>query len=403
MKNIHLQTMESKEGIDALFRYATEGILVTNAQAEIVRINPSATKLFGYDGDELIGKKIEVLIPGRFSHAHVGHRDKFIAHPRARSMGAGMELYALKKNGEEFPVEISLSPYKNEDGSYVIAFIIDITQRKLAENQLKNYSADLEEQVKNRTLIFEEAIRELKKTKKELFKALEKERELNEMKSSFVSMASHEFRTPLTTMLSSLSLISTYHQRNDAENHSKHVRKIKSSINNLTDILNDFLSAGKLEEGRVENLPEEVDLKGLIREIVSEMKGMLSGEQQIIAHHSGTEKVLVDPRLLRNILLNLISNALKFSEATGIIRIETKVEDPHITVSVMDKGIGISKEDQQHLFERFFRGRNATHIQGTGLGLNIVARYAELMNGMIRLESELEKGTTVSVILPFTP
>ncbi len=401
MRNIHLQIMESKEGIDALFLFATEGILVANAQAEIIRANPSATKLFGYKDNELIGQKIEVLIPNRFSKTHVGHRDKFIENPHARSMGLGMELYGLKKNGDEFPVEISLSPYKNDGGSFVIAFIVDITQRKLAEDQLKNYSADLENQVKNRTLIFEEAIKELKKTKKELFKALEKERELNEMKSRFVSMASHEFRTPLTTMLSSLSLVSTYQQRNDEENHSKHVRKIKSSINNLTDILNDFLSVSKLEEGKVENLPEQIDLKAFVEDVASEMNGMSTREQQIFTKHTGMKNVYLDPRLLKNILFNLISNALKFSNANGIVRVETTVESNQISVSVIDEGIGISEEDQQHLFERFFRGRNVTNIQGTGLGLSIVARYTELMNGVVSLESEVKKGTTVSVVLPF--
>jgi PAS domain S-box-containing protein len=392
--------MESKEGIDALFLHATEGILVTNAEGRITRINPSAEKLFGYGSGELTGQKIETLVPSRFSHKHENNRTNYAHHPHARSMGLGMELFGLKKDGSEFPVEISLSPYSNDEGNFVIAFIIDVTLRKEAELKLKNYSEDLEKQVKNRTLVLEEAIKELERTKKELDNSLAKEKELNEMKSRFVSMASHEFRTPLTTMMSSLSLVTRYNERNDPDNHAKHIRKIEKSIVNLTDILNDFLSVSKLEEGKVENAPEELNLKQFLLDISSEMQGMLSDKQTIIQNYSGEEGVLLDPKLLRNILFNLVSNAIKFSPEEGVIELNARVDEEVISISVKDHGIGISEQDQQHLFERFFRGGNATHIQGTGLGLNIVARYAELMNGKVSIESAQNKGTTASLVIP---
>src|SRR5829696_2576632 len=234
--------MESKQGIDALFLYATEGILVVNAEGEIIKINPSAEKLFGYEKDELLGKKVEALIPRKLAKQHLNHREKYDANPHARAMGKDIELFGLKKDGKEFPVEISLSPYSTPEGNFVIAFIIDVTLRKQAEANLKNYSAELEKQVKNRTLILEEAIHELEKTKKELNNALEKEKELSELKSRFVSMASHEFRTPLATIMSSLSLVTKYGEMDDKEKQGKHITRIKTSINNLTDILNDFLS-----------------------------------------------------------------------------------------------------------------------------------------------------------------
>lgn len=392
--------MESKEGIDALFLYATEGILVTDDKGLIIKINPSAEKLFGYDPGELIGKKIEILIPSRLSERHVHHRERYCHTPHARSMGAGMELYGLKKNGTEFPVEISLSSYSNDEGRFVIAFVVDITVRKSAEEKLKNYSDELEKQVKNRTLILEEAIEELEKTKKELNKALNKERELNELKSRFVSMASHEFRTPLTTMMSSLSLVTKYGEQNDTNNQSKHVGKIKASINNLTDILNDFLSVSKLEEGKVEYVPENINLKDFIPEIISEMQSVTKKDQRIISNYSGKDVAKVDKKLLKNILFNLLSNAIKFSPEDGTIKIETQLTDFEIKIEVKDNGIGISVEDQKHLFERFFRAHNATHIQGTGLGLNIVAKYAELMKASINIESEENKGTTFTIIIP---
>ncbi|MGZ4056301.1 MAG: PAS domain-containing sensor histidine kinase [Bacteroidia bacterium] len=397
----NLQTkMESKEGIDALFLYATEGILVVNDKGDIMRTNPSAEKLFGYEKEELIGKRIEMLIPKRLSEKHIHHREKYNHNPHARSMGSGMELYGLKKSGAEFPLEISLSPYSNSQGQFVIAFIIDITIRKQAEEKLKSYSTELEKQVKNRTLILEEAIEELEKTKKDLNNALEKEKELSELKSRFVSMASHEFRTPLTTMLSSLSLVTKYGEKNDLENQVKHVGKIKTSITNLTDILNDFLSVSKLEEGKIENLQEEINLKSFISDVIYEMQSMAGDEKKLMHEHSGNEIVFIDKKLLKNVLFNLISNAIKFSPEGKAIEIKAHALNSSVKISVKDNGIGISKEDQKHLFERFFRGHNATHIQGTGLGLNIVAKYVELMNGSLSFESKENKGTTFTIIIP---
>lgn len=399
MSTLVNSNMEDKEGIDALFLFATEGILVSNNKGEIIRTNPSANKLFGYDDGELIGKKIEVLVPKRLAETHVHHREKYSHSPHARSMGNEMELFGQKKDGSEFPLEISLSPYTTDKGRFVIAFIVDTTLRKRAEERLKNYSSELEKQVKNRTLILEEAIEELEKTKKDLHNALDKERELNELKSRFVSMASHEFRTPLTTMMSSLSLVKKYGEQNDTENQVKHVGKIKTSINNLTDILNDFLSLSKLEEGRVENMPEEVNLKTFLEDIISEMKAMASENQKLVQIHKGDELVYVDKKLLKNIMFNLISNAIKFSPDGGEIEITSEVSNSAIKISVKDSGIGISKEDQKHLYERFFRGNNATHIQGTGLGLNIVAKYVELMNGSLDLISKENNGTTFTFML----
>lgn len=392
--------MESKEGLDALFMHATEGILVADEKGEIIRINPSAEKLFGYAHGELLGKKIEILVPKRLAGKHISHRDSYNKNPHPRSMGVGMELNGVKKDGTEFPVEISLSPYDNENGHRVIAFIIDITIRKQAEEKLKNYSVELERQVKNRTLILEEAIAELERTKKDLHNALEKERELNELKSRFVSMASHEFRTPLTTMMSSLSLVTKYGELNDTVNQKKHTNKIKTSINNLTDILNDFLSVSKLEEGKVENTPDSINLKEFVDDIVSEMKPLLQKGQQLIYNHTGNEVAMLDCKILKNILFNLISNAIKFSPEDKPIEISALVQNSTVKISVKDNGIGIPKEDQKHLFERFFRGHNAINIQGTGLGLNIVTKYVELMNGSIHFESEVNKGTTFTIIIP---
>ena len=392
--------MEEKEGIDALFLYATEGVLVVNETGEIIKISPSAERLFGYEKDELIGCKIEVLMPKHLSEEHIEKRKSYSHNPQPRSMGAGRDLYGLKKDGTEFPVEISLSPYSTPEGKFVIAFIIDITIRKIEEEKRKSTSSELEKLVKNRTIILEGAIEELEKTKKELKNALEKEKDLNELKSRFVSMASHEFRTPLTTMLTSLSLVTKYAEQNDKENQGKHVGRIKTSINNLTDILNDFLSVSKLEEGKIENNPEVLNLKTFIKDIIAEMHSMATDGQMITQQHSGDEIVSIDKKLLKNILFNLISNAIKFSPQGQKIEVAAMVLNSTIKISVKDNGIGIPAADQKHLFERFFRGKNAVNIQGTGLGLNIVAKYVELMKGSLDFESKEKKGTLFTIIIP---
>lgn len=391
--------MEGKEGLEALFNFATEGILITDNKGEIIRINPSAEKLFGYAKGELLGKRVETLVPKKLATKHETHREHFHENPHARAMGKDIELLGLKKDGTEFPVEISLSPYKIADGNFVIAFIIDITLRKQSEAKLKNYSAELEKQVNNRTLILQEAIGELEKTKQDLHEALEKEKELSELKSRFVSMASHEFRTPLATIMSSLSLVTKYGEMDDKEKQSKHIHRIKSSINNLTDILNDFLSASKLEEGKVENHPVELNLKKFISDTIAEMQALVKDGQNITYKHSGIEAALLDQKHFKNILFNLISNAIKFSGEGKPIHVTSEHKDGLVKVSVKDNGIGISKADQEHLFERFFRGHNAAYIQGTGLGLNIVAKYVEVLNGHIEFTSEENQGTTFTITI----
>ena len=395
------QKMQIKEGLHALFDYTTEGILITNDRGEILKINPSAEKMFAYQKGELLGKKIEILVPQKFSKKHEYHRENFNVSPHARSMGADLELYAKRKDDSEFPVEISLSPYSTADEKFVIAFIIDVTIRKRAEEKLKTYSQELEKEVHNRTLILREAIAELEKTKEELSQSLEKERELNEMKSRFVSMASHEFRTPLATILSSLSLTEKYIEKKYEEKRQKHITRIKSVISNMTDILNDFLSIGKLEEGHIHSIPANFNIVEFVESMIYDIQPITKPEQKIYyQHHGKYTKVYLDKKILKNILTNLISNAIKFSEEAKQIEVSTEIKKAFLFIQIKDQGVGISKEEQKHLFERFFRARNATNIQGTGLGLNIVKKYVELMDGNIDFKSKLDKGTTFTIKFP---
>lgn len=393
------EKMIESEVFRALFTQASEGIIIVH-KGVINKVNFSAYKLFGYDPGELIGQSIDVLVPDKYRDGHENHRTKYESQPKARPMGKGLELYGQKKDGSVFPLEISLSPFEQGGERYILAFIVDNTDRKKAEEKLKNYSAVLEREVKDRTLVLEEAISQLERTKDELKEALDKEKELNDLKSRFVSMASHEFRTPLATILSSVSLISKYNDAENLEKKNKHISRIKSSVNNLTDILNDFLSLSKLEEGKISFDPIEFNLHELSSTVVQEMQSIAKQDQKIDFSFNANENMYSDKKIIRNILINLISNAIKFSNEDGTIKVNISYTKKHFILEVADTGIGISNEDKKHLFERFFRGKNATNIGGTGLGLNIVSKYVELLKGKIELQSELGKGTTFIITIP---
>ncbi|RYD89530.1 MAG: HAMP domain-containing histidine kinase, partial [Sphingobacteriales bacterium] len=185
-------------------------------------------------------------------------------------------------------------------------------------------------------------------------------------------------------------------------NRDKHINRIRDSVKHLNDLLEDFLSLGKLDEGKVGAQPVEFNLKETVTDTLDDVRGLVRPGQEIHFAHEGREELFNDKKLLRNVLINLVSNALKFSEENGNVWIRSRVEGEEAVIAVEDKGIGISDEDQQHLFSSFFRGKNAINIQGTGLGLHIVKRYADLMGGDISLQSRLGEGTTITLRIPVT-
>ncbi len=388
------------ESLNALFEHATEGIIITNREGTIIKANPSSERLFGYEPKELLGQKVETLIPTRLAKKHVEHRNNYNENPHPRSMGKNMVLAGKRKGGSEFPVEISLSYYKKEEDTFAIAFIIDITERKIHEENIRKMNQELELKVTERTKILEEALLELENSKEQLSQALEKEKELNDMKSRFVTMASHEFRTPLSAILSSVSLIDKYTAGQIDERPRKHVARIKSSVTNMTLILNDFLSAERLQEGKIVAKIEEVNLHTLALEVINDLQGVIKQGQKIDYVHQGEEIALLDKQIIRNMLLNLTSNAIKFSAEGKTIHVRTEISESEVLIRVTDEGIGIPEEEHEHLFGRFFRAKNATNIQGTGLGLNIVARYLEMLGGKIDFTSELNVGTTFKISIP---
>lgn len=405
---------QEKDKFEALFQHASMGICVVNVKAEIILANNFLLKQFGYESQhELTDKKIETLIPMRYHAKHTHYTDSYNKNPHPRPMGLGKDLFAVKKDGTEFPVEISLSNYSTPEGSFTIAFVSDITLRKESENsilrQQEQLSAinkkvaelndQLEDKVELRTRQLQDTLEQLEISRDELTKALSKEKELSDLKSRFVSMASHEFRTPLSTILSSASLVAKYVEADEQEKRNKHIHRIKSSVNNLTGLLNEFLSIGKIEDGKIIANNIDFNVKDMLTSLCNELEGIARNNQHIVYTHAGDKIIFSDPALLRNVVTNLVSNAIKFSSEGSTIEVNCHVSEDTVIVTVKDHGMGISAEDQEHLFERFFRGANVTNIQGTGLGLHIVGKYIEILGGKIEFESELEKGTTFIITL----
>lgn len=414
MESINLE-IRSNDTFREIFQSSAEGIIMVNTQGTILLTNPVTEKMFGYNEGELVGLNIDLLIPLTNRKNHTAHREHFSRTPSPRRMGMGRDLKAVRKDSTEFPVEISLSYKGTGPEMLIMAFIIDISERKKNEEALKQseeqlliYAAELEKKVLMRTEALNQTIVELekeidvrKKAEEEVRVSLSKERELNEMKSKFVSIASHEFRTPLSTILSSASLILQYMAKQEENKVEKHIHRIKSNVNHLTAILNDFLNLGKLEEGRIETTSEYFVVEDFLREIQEELKPMLKPEQRFTLQLPElNEAVYTDARILKNILINLLTNAIKYTDPGKQIFLKAIQTKEDLTFDVIDQGIGIPEEDKRHLFERFFRASNATNIQGTGLGLNIVRRYVELLNGKIYFESEYGKGSTFTVKIP---
>jgi PAS domain S-box-containing protein len=393
----------------------SEGLIMVDEDGKILVANPVAEQIFGYAKGELTGRTMEDLLPLKYRSGHIQYRSQFNANPAPRKMGTERELTALRKDGKEFPVEVSLSYTRYRQKVFVMAFISDITQRKNVQDALKRseeqlivYAAELEKKVEMRTEALNSTVEKLeneivvrRRAEEETKKALAKERELNDLKSKFVSLASHEFRTPLSSVMSSASLIAQYKDRGELDKVDKHVNRIKSSVSHLTNILNDFLSLGKLEEGKIEISVEWVNLESFLLEIEEELRNTLRPGQRILVQcDPNTPRIQTDTRILRNVLFNLLSNASKYSNEGKEIVVRSRSSRDEVILDVVDQGIGIPKEDSKHVFERFFRATNSGNVQGTGLGLNIVKRYAELLGGSVSFTSDYGKGSTFSITLP---
>ncbi|MEJ1222870.1 PAS domain-containing sensor histidine kinase [Sediminicola sp. 1XM1-17] len=384
LKKQHDELQLEKEKIQRYLDLAPVVFLLIDSDHNVQMINQKGCELLGY-------KRVEILGINWFKN-FVIRQDETKVNPANENFQNNklllkpyVENYVKCKNGEKRLMGWTNIALLDNSGNQIgtLSSGEDITQRKKEEATKQRYMEELETMVGERT--------------KELSDALENEKQISEMKSSFVSIASHELRTPVTIVLSSIILIEKYGALGQFEKQKKHFNRIKSSITHFISILDDFLSLDKLEKGIVRVNKETFDLPDFINFTIGEMEVMLKEGQKISYTHSGQRNTLQDKKIFRNILLNLLSNAIKYSEKD--IALTTVENNGSLTLQIKDQGIGIPKEDSQFLFKRFFRAKNAEDIPGTGLGLSIVQRYLDLLKGSIEFTSQENIGSTFTVQL----
>ncbi len=385
--------LESARLLEAIIDNAIDGIITIDKHGLVESINPAALALFGYTAEEVIGNNISMLMPEPDRSNHDRYISNYEETGRKRIIGIGREVRGLKKDGVTFPFRLAVSEVFYKDRKIFTGFIHDLTKEKQAENELKKHTQELELKVRERTKDLITLVSELERAKADVSVSLEKEKELNQLKSRFVSMASHEFRTPLSSVQLSASLIDRYVEKEEYAPIEKHTNRIKNSVQLLNTILNDFLNLEKLEAGVVVVNKMETNIVQLGEEITEEMQMICKKNQHIIYQHTGEESgFFIDPNLLKNSIINLISNAIKYSGEDTFIEFNTQIGRNQLFVTIKDNGIGIPLGEQANLFEPFFRANNTGNIPGTGLGLNIVKRYVELMGGKSEYWSELNQG-----------
>lgn len=480
----------------------SEGVIVVDEHQNIVETNDSANKMFGYETDELINQPLNILIPQNYHAEHGAHFDGFIKKQHRRRMGQGRDIFGAHKDGSKFPIEAGLNPFTVYGKNFVMALVIDVTERKKLEQE-KNHLANIILKSLNEIYVFdaktlkfinvnhgaqknigyslkelqtmtpldikpnytesqfreEIALLDKENTEKiefetvhqrksgstypayvhlqrsklgdrdvffaiilditeqknyterlektvdirteELKTALNAEKELNDLKTKFLSMVSHEFKTPLSGILTSTMLLSKYKLSEQQDKREKHIKTITEKVQYLNTILNDFLSVEKLEKGKINYKFSNFKLSKVLNEVIYNANMLLKDGQQINYPENIDHMAMYqDEKILELALSNLIYNAIKYSSENTIIDVEISQNESTTIFKVIDNGIGIPAKDQKNIFNRYFRAENALLMQGTGIGLNIVKDHLENLNGTISFTSEEHKGSTFVIELP---
>lgn len=357
----------SRNYINRVVTSMADALLVTTASGLLKTINQSAQQLFGYSQDELIHQPISLIVQNR----EFLHEVNTLAASSSGELLKDREVICHTKSGEKIFVAFSCSVIPTEiDGLRNLVYIgRDISDRKRVEA--------------------------------EILKALERERELRELKSNFISMASHEFRTPLTAIFSSSELLQYYGNTWSEDKKLKYYQRIEGAVKRMSKLLDDVLLYSKVEAGKLEFNPKSIVLEKFCQDLIEEIQLGIDEKPTItFVYSSSCDHLCLDEKLLRHILNNLLTNAIKYSPQDTAIRFSCSCENGEVTFEIQDRGIGIPSEDQKRLFESFHRAKNVGNIPGTGLGLAIVQKAVELHGGRVTFTSEVGMGTTFRVTLP---
>ncbi|MFW5690998.1 MAG: PAS domain S-box protein [Chloroflexota bacterium] len=356
---------------------SAEAIIIVDEQFIIRRFSHGAEAIFGYSSAEVTGKQVTILTAPEQRDRHAASIRRLINAEEAAVFDGHRQSLVQGKDGQVFPVEMAIARLDLEgDTRYVL-----VVQDLRAQQQLDKAAHTVDS----------------------LKDELERQREINTTRSQFMSILSHEFRTPLATILSSIGLLEDYADRLNSERKAYHFGKIKAQINHLVGLMEDVLLIGKAESGTLNVDYEPVDVQGFIRELVDEIGNIYSAHRFEVGNFEDKVTAMLDRRLLRQAISNLLTNAAKYSPEGSVVLVTMQADDSAMTIKVQDQGVGIPAGEQQHIFEPFRRASNVGSTRGTGLGLAIVRQAIDLHGGDLHLHSTVGRGTTVTVLLPYTP